>query len=126
VHSVGLIERHMPFSDTNNAILHFRQALALDERRVKFRPFFRAGEKANHEVTFAEVFGHSGDGSGDNLNKMGSSVVHDFEARVNSENGSGTDVKEVFFAGAHSGMFLSIQVNRPAIQSPFQMLGVDR
>ena len=113
MHSVGLIEKHMPFSGTNNAILYFRHALALDEHRVKFRPFFRPG-KPKHERAHSEVSEHSEDGSEDSLDmiegRQSSGVVHDFELRVNSENGSETDVKEVFFAGAHCGMFPSIQV----------------
>ena len=109
-----MIEKHMPFSGENNAILYFRHALALDEHRVKFRPFFRPGGKPKHERTHIEVSERSEDGSEDSLDmiegQQSSGVVHDFELRVNSENGSETDVKEVFFAGAHCGMFPSIQV----------------
>ena len=104
-----MIEKHLPFSGANNAILYFRHALALDEHRVKFRPFFRLGGKPKHERTHIEVFECSEDGSEDSLDmikrRQSSGVVHDLELRVNSENGPETDVKEVFFAGTHCGMF---------------------
>jgi hypothetical protein len=86
VHSVGIIEKHLPFSGTNNAILFFRHALSLDERRVKFRPFFYSGGKAKND-----------------------GKVHIFEAEENSKFAE-TNFKEVFFAGAHCGMLRSIRV----------------
>lgn len=109
VQSVGLIEIYMPFSGTNNAVLYFRHALALDEHRVKFRPFFRASGKPGHEKTHTEVSEYGGDNSEDNLNmiekRQCSGKVHDYEVKVNSQSGSETNVKEVFFVGAHCGMF---------------------
>ncbi|KAF8878547.1 hypothetical protein BD779DRAFT_1447634 [Infundibulicybe gibba] len=40
INSVGLIPKHLPFTSSNRSVRTFRHALALDERRVKF--------KANH------------------------------------------------------------------------------
>jgi len=117
VHSVGLIEKHLPFSGTNNAILYTRHALSLDERRVKFRPFFWTCRKTKNGGRDTEAPGHSKDDSEDTLHTTDTTEgeespveARDYEARVNSENGSETDVKEVFFAGAHCGTFRSIHV----------------
>ncbi|KAG8908871.1 hypothetical protein FRC01_007236 [Tulasnella sp. 417] len=38
VASVGWTFKHLPFTDSNTIIRNFRHALALDERRVEFRP----------------------------------------------------------------------------------------
>jgi len=113
VHSVGLIEKHMPFTGTNNAILYTRHALSLDERRVKFRPFFWNSRDGGGD---AAALGHSKEDSEDTLDTTEGEEspveVRDYEARVNSENGSETNVKEVFFAGAHCGTSRSIHVQQ--------------
>ncbi|UZJ55759.1 hypothetical protein CBS101457_005079 [Exobasidium rhododendri] len=49
VASVGIIPRILPFAKTNNAaVTHFRHALALDERRAKFKAnhWYQRGPKA--------------------------------------------------------------------------------
>ena len=38
VSSVGIIPRTHPYTSVNYAVKHFRHALALDERRARFRP----------------------------------------------------------------------------------------
>ena len=117
----------MPFTGTNNAILHTRHALSLDERRVKFRPFFWKGRDGGRD---AGALGHNKDDSEGTLDtsedEESSVEAIDYEARVNSENGSETDVKEVFFAGAHCGTFRSIHVQQARhLWFPFQMSVVD-
>jgi len=108
----------MPFTGTNNAILHTRHALSLDERRVKFRPFFCTCRKTGDGGRDAGALGHSKEDSEDTLDTTEGeessvdSEALDYETRVNSENGSETDVKEVFFAGAHCGTFRSIHVQQ--------------
>ena len=73
-----MIPKHLPFANSNHAILHFRHALALDERRVKFIPsFYFDGEPGSRR----------------------------HEVRINDLTGPETDVEEVFFAGAHCGTF---------------------
>jgi hypothetical protein len=103
VQSVGLIPKHLPFSGTNNAIIHFRHALALDEHRVKFMPFFCTGGKPKQKATdTADVTSqeshHHKNGRRDQ-DRSGAS--YDYETQVNSLTGPDTDVEEVFFAGAH-------------------------
>ena len=108
--SVGLIPKHLPFSGSNSAIVHFRHALSLDEHRVKFVPFFWTGEKPNQDATGTMASGHN-DPARDHRRverrgreRSGSSFV--YETRVNSTAGQDTDVEEVFFAGAHCGTLL--------------------
>lgn len=109
MHSVGLIEKHLPFSGTNNAIVNFRHALALDERRVKFRPFFCTGGRAKEDEERIKVSEHNKDDSEDTLHMIerreSSGIVQDFEEGENSKDGLETDVVEVFFSGAHCGTF---------------------
>lgn len=89
--SVGMIPRTLPFVKSNTAIRVFRHALALDERRVKF--------KANHwqQSTKKE------DQLGLKLGEMPkSSTGEDGKAAVEAEvEKSPTDVLEVWFAGGH-------------------------
>ena len=109
VQSVGLIPKHLPFSGSNNAIVHFRHALALDERRVKFIPSFcTSGGKPKPTRTGSKVSEQSEAASVHSTNKMkrersGKSI--EYEDHVNAMTGQETDVEEVFFAGAHCGTF---------------------
>jgi len=99
----------MPFSGMNNAIVYTRHALSLDERRVKFRPFFcncGVNEKGGGDT---RASGHNRDNSENTLHTIRAEVC-DYETQVNSRNRSQTNVKEVFFAGAHSGTFQSTHV----------------
>ena len=85
VESVGLFEKRLPFCVSDNAIEHFRHAVALDERRVKFTPtYFHAASQ--HEKT--------------------GGVPCELKHRVDGLHVNATDVEEVFFAGAHCGMLL--------------------
>ena len=99
VQSVGLISKHLPFCNSNNAILHFRHALGLDERRVKYIPsFYFDGEPGSQRD----------------------------EVQINDLDGSETDVEEVFFAGVHCGTFRSSYIQRICyLQMPFQISEVD-
>lgn len=38
MNSVGLLPRRLPFTTSNSVVKTFRHALALDERRAKFKP----------------------------------------------------------------------------------------
>ena len=105
VHSVGLVEKHLPFTGTNNAILYFRHALSLDERRVKFRPFFCTIGITKNDGEDADGSERNGDTSEDSpgttKNQRVSGLVRSYEGEVNL--GPLTDIEEVFFAGAHCG-----------------------
>ena len=71
----------MPFIGSNNAITYFRHALALDERRAKFIPTLHSSSRKPEEAD---------------------SEVLKYESKINDLD-TPTDVKEVFFVGAHCG-----------------------
>ena len=128
--SVGLIPKHLPFSGSNNAILYFRHALALDERRVKFIPSFCTNGKSKGQRVESTVSDHSKGVSENSHHKVErrqlSGKSYEYETHVNSMSGRETDVEEVFFAGAHCGMFQSFHAHRIRyLWTPFQTLGVD-
>jgi len=80
--------------------------LALDERRVKFIPYFYIGGKP--KMTDSEVSEHTevvNRSSAGRMERVWSGASSEFENEVNATTGSETDVEEVFFAGAHCGTF---------------------
>ncbi|KAG8916628.1 hypothetical protein FRC01_002953 [Tulasnella sp. 417] len=108
VSSVGIVtSRHLPFSASNSAVKTVRHALALDERRTKFRhnPWYgTARERSLDPPSF--------------LREVISVIVEpipilsslfalpprpeDIHAVDDETQGRMTDVKEVWFAGCHS------------------------
>lgn len=125
VASVGVItSKNLPFTANNSIIKTFRQALALDERRVKFRPnLWHEPFHSNGMVT--SVVGGLADIATTVLktcmrNQWITDVMSPPEARpmavaprpedqhaVDNDHeataGRKTDVKEVWFVGGHSG-----------------------
>lgn len=102
--SVGLIPKHLPFSGSNNAIIHFRHALSLDEHRVKFIPFFCTGGKPKKKKTDSAseaVIDENNHHKVERRQRSGGS--YEYETHVNEMSGPDTDVEEVFFSGAHCG-----------------------
>ena len=99
----------MLFPGKNDSILCFRHALALDEHRVKFRPFFYPGRKVKRNgkgIRDSERNRNDGGGTLDAIESLGSpGETYDYEQGVNSEDGSETDVLEVFFTGAYCDTF---------------------
>ena len=73
--SVGFIPHRLSFASCTEAIRVFRHALSLDERRISFEANYHHG----HSLLPESV-----------CDKLHSDVNH-------------TDVKEVWFAGSHSG-----------------------
>lgn len=112
VQSVGLIPKHLPFSGSNNAIVHFRHALALDEHRVKFIPSFCTGKgkakdiKATDHIDPLDQQHHH---KVEQRERSGDS--YKYETHINELTGPDTDVEEVFFAGAHCGTNSSVLLN---------------
>ena len=104
VQSVGVIPKHLPFSGSNNAVVHFRHALSLDERRGKFIPYFCTGGKSQQERTDARI---SERGEVASVNKIErrqrSGKTYEYEIHVNAMTEPETDIQEVFFAGVHCG-----------------------
>jgi len=88
VASIGAIwGRTLPFANGNAAIREFRQALALDEHRAKFRPTFlmheelRVVQSEDSSAGRPQAGGHTG-------------VEMDRSSRKNA--------KEVWFVGSHA------------------------
>ncbi|QRV93687.1 choline transport protein [Ceratobasidium sp. AG-Ba] len=126
VNSVGIIPRELPFAKSNYLIRVFRHAVALDERRAKFKPNLW-GRATESEEKLGEAGKH---GKYHKPQRQGSSSMWDYisggkdkntdRGRVNkAPNGDSaihrnghdfgspddrkhqTDVKEVWFSGAH-------------------------
>ena len=128
VQSVGLIPRHLPFCGSNNIISHFRHALSLDERRVKFIPSFctSGGPECCRDVPEnSEAIPENSRRNRRRRIEEPTMSEAEYEVRVNALTGSETDVEEVFFAGVHCGKFRFYAQRTHYLQIPFQMLGVD-
>ncbi|KAF8962961.1 hypothetical protein BDZ97DRAFT_1920088 [Flammula alnicola] len=111
VNSVGLIPRRLPFTTSNTAVKTFRHAIALDERRAKFkanhwnRP--TAAEqslsvtdreiKAKVKKVHAHEHAHK-PGKGEPARK---SSLKELEVKYAKERARETDIEEVWFAGCH-------------------------
>ena len=113
-----MVPKHFAFSTSNNTVEHFRHAIALDEHRVKFIPsYFTGGEtekekkerKARERDESVTVSGYNEAVSEETPlmieERTASESSFKFEKYVNKTSGQVTDVKEVFFAGAHCGTF---------------------
>lgn len=114
--SVGITSRHLPFTSSNTIIKTFRQGLSLDERRVKFQP--NPWHKASASLEGAAKDPESGSAVPRNL--LGR-VLRDVSVKMRRPppkkktdqaddpgediyfGGKETDVKEVWFAGGHTG-----------------------
>lgn len=109
VSSVGLVRGDVFLSTSASAAhaCHFRHALALDELRVKFMPEY-----------FHEMNSQRG-GSNDNISKY---IIQKTEqtntdqctspVTENSEKTMGSEIKEVWFAGTHSDVCVSVHNSR--------------
>ncbi|TFK26835.1 hypothetical protein FA15DRAFT_754691 [Coprinopsis marcescibilis] len=106
VNSVGLIPRRLPFSTSNNIVRTFRHAIALDERRAKFkanmwnRPTQDEAHLGITEQKLAKV-----QKKAEKESKKKKKSVHDclrlYENRYSRINTAPTDVEEVWFSGCH-------------------------
>ncbi|KAJ3535236.1 hypothetical protein NMY22_g6574 [Coprinellus aureogranulatus] len=106
VNSVGVIPRRLPFSASNTLVRTFRHAIALDERRAKF--------KVNHwsRATQEEVLRSLSERKAARREKRAQERkekggkddheghLHHYEARYSAMRHE-TDVEEVWFAGCH-------------------------
>ncbi|KAF5317488.1 hypothetical protein D9619_013150 [Psilocybe cf. subviscida] len=112
VNSVGLIPRHLPFTTSNSVVKTFRHALALDERRAKF--------KANHwnrpteeeinlslsdrqKRALAKKEKEETNGAHKHSKERSKETAKDIERMENkhSKRLFETDVEEVWFSGCH-------------------------
>lgn len=94
--SVGLIPHTLPFTQSNTAIRYFRHAMSLDERRAKFKVNYwhrlcdddQKGTKPGEMPRSNQRHPYSGDNDGH------TKYAIDEPPRV----------REVWFAGCHTGM----------------------
>ncbi|PPQ95701.1 hypothetical protein CVT26_008382 [Gymnopilus dilepis] len=105
VNSVGLIPRRLPFTTSNTVVKTFRHAIALDERRAKFkanlwnRPndtekFLSITDQKIEEMKEKQKHpSHNGHGRSASLAALERKYTKDWTAD--------TDVDEVWFAGCH-------------------------
>ncbi|KAF5348457.1 hypothetical protein D9756_009559 [Leucocoprinus leucothites] len=102
VDSVGIIPRRLPFTTSNTCVRVFRHALALDERRAKFkqntwnRPSKQEAHLAETDRPDHEHHGNHQGHSGNSKHKQ-----MDLERHYSEIYSTPTDVEEVWFAGCH-------------------------
>ncbi|KAG2039085.1 hypothetical protein BDR03DRAFT_860761 [Suillus americanus] len=95
VSAVGIRkEKILPSTDTCDHICYFRQALALDERRVKFLPEYVYGGMSDRPKS-----------------QLVSPPKDEYRNEVHAEGYFKDQVKEVWFAGSHSDMYKTNALN---------------
>ncbi|KAG6867258.1 hypothetical protein C0993_005155 [Termitomyces sp. T159_Od127] len=107
VNSVGLIPRRLPFTTSNQIVRTFRHALALDERRAKFKA--NLWNRPNDTEATLGIQKQKPDGSehhvghGQNGSKHGhqKGCLRKMERKYSDPVDRPTDVEEVWFAGCH-------------------------
>ncbi|KAF9225174.1 hypothetical protein BS17DRAFT_730406 [Gyrodon lividus] len=105
VSSVGVIPRRLPFTKASDNIRYFRHAMALDERRVRFKAnYWNRPTKEDCELG---VKRHEMPHSDTKVIKEPSLNDHHHETlpeleRHYSQTTTETDVEEVWFAGVHT------------------------
>lgn len=103
--SVGVIPKRLPFTTFNTHVKHFRQALALDEHRVRFKPNF-FNRPTPEEVELGLKWGQgqlSEKKRGPRLHKNRRNWETQYARQGLRQGLHSTDVEEVWFAGCHCG-----------------------
>ncbi|KAF5355040.1 hypothetical protein D9756_005790 [Leucocoprinus leucothites] len=103
VSSVGIIPRKLPFTTSNTNVRVFRHAIALDERRAKFKqnPWNRPNDK---ESKLAETDHPDHEHHGNHLHHSSvncKKLQKELERHYSEDVTVPTDVEEVWFAGCH-------------------------
>ncbi|KAG2009453.1 hypothetical protein CC2G_012389 [Coprinopsis cinerea AmutBmut pab1-1] len=102
VNSVGIFPRRLPFSKSNTIVRTFRHAIALDERRAKFKAntWARLGyEEAHLSITDQKI--EKREKRAQKKAQMDNPSGIALENRWSIHRPSPTDVEEVWFAGCH-------------------------
>lgn len=103
VSSVGIIPRTHPYTSVNYAVKHFRHALALDERRARFRP----------NVWNEPTLEREQDLDTDEPDVIYPGTVSRDDWVYEPPNRDVCDVKEVWFSGKVTGKLLRRMPNTP-------------
>nr|GAT46931.1 predicted protein [Mycena chlorophos] len=106
VNSVGIFPRRLPFTTSNTIVRTFRHAMALDERRAKFKVNFwnRPDEKEQNLGTTGTTPPVASTSTQGSAPKPKPSKQHShelLEARYARDRSVPTDIEEVWFAGCH-------------------------
>ncbi|KAF8892854.1 hypothetical protein CPB85DRAFT_1230449 [Mucidula mucida] len=104
VSSVGVVPRRLPFTASNTHVRHFRHALALDERRVRFIPSFWHRHVHEKGVKPGEMPTARQRRSKHPNEKTLVEYEREFEAAHTQDHpheNEETDIEEVWFAGCH-------------------------
>lgn len=106
VNSVGIIPRRLPFSTSNTIVRHFRHAIALDERRAKFKA--NMWNRPVHGEDMLSITDQKAAKRAKRAEKAKKKMeedhehhLHSFETRYSTIRDTPTDVEEVWFAGCH-------------------------
>jgi len=105
VGSVGVIPKRLPFTTFNTHVKHFRQALALDEHRVRFKPNF-FNRPTPEEVALGLKWGQK-ERPSQRKKPHSEKTLRELERQYAHGGQHLTDVEEVWFAGCHCGNFSS-------------------
>jgi uncharacterized protein (DUF2235 family) len=106
--SVGIVPRTLPFTASNTSIRYFRHALSLDEHRARFKanyyhlrsPEDEKGTKPGEMPRSNHRFPHYHRRNHEHHHHKAKSYDE-----VYDDGPTETDVKEVWFAGCHCGIF---------------------
>ena len=103
VGSVGFIPKRLPFTTFNTHVKAFRQALALDEHRVRFKPNF-FNRPTHEEMSLGLKWGekHGNTKSAKKIDRRHTLRQHE---RSYTRHLHCTDVEEVWFSGCHCGAY---------------------
>ncbi|KAG7086992.1 hypothetical protein E1B28_012970 [Marasmius oreades] len=116
VNSVGLIPKRLPFTTSNTNVRTFRHAVALDERRAKFkanlwnRPSQKEAELGldgkpkdrRHHCDEPSLMNMIADAAGKQSDhSKHAHTLRALERKYSKDRNSPTDIEEVWFAGCH-------------------------
>lgn len=103
VGSVGVIPKRLPFTTLNTHVKHFRQALALDEHRVRFKPNF-FNRPTPEEIALGLKWGQKENSA---RKPHREKTLRELERQYGQGGQHVTDVQEIWFAGCHCGILFS-------------------
>ncbi|KAJ6530931.1 hypothetical protein DFH09DRAFT_1183713 [Mycena vulgaris] len=101
VNSVGLIPRRLPFTTSNNIVRTFRHAIALDERRAKFKPNLwnrPTPKEMTFSITDQRIAERAAKPAQSTKKKSQRNIM---ERKYSRDMTQPTDIDEVWFSGCH-------------------------
>ncbi|KAL0575791.1 hypothetical protein V5O48_006189, partial [Marasmius crinis-equi] len=101
VGSVGVIPKRLPFTTSNTHVKYFRHAIALDERRARFKPNLWRHQPKDQQHLGLPPGAMPKAKPGPVPKKSGSKSIGDLERQYSGDGDLVTNVEEVWFAGCH-------------------------